>query len=432
MKATEEKRIIIVGAGFGGLRAAKVMARQGVKVTLIDRNNYHSFLPLLYQVAAAELESTGIAYPVRSIFRSLPNIEFVMDEVIGCDLEGKRLHCRGGEFSYDYLVLSPGSVTHFFGVPGAAEYAYGLKDLGEGMVLRNHILTCFERAARTENLQERQRLLCFAIVGGGATGVEFAGALAELVHGPLAKDYPRLDFSQVRIMILEAAPRVLMPFAEKLSTYARNRLESMGVEVRTESVVERIEATAFHLKTGEKIETETLVWTAGVCGAPELSDWGLPMSRGRIAVEKTLQLPGRPEVYVVGDLAHLEHQGRPLPMVAPVAMQQGVRAGKNILKQIAGQEPEPFAYWDRGSMVTIGRNSAVVSVAGFNLTGRVAWLLWLFIHFIYIIGFRNRMLVLLNWAWDYLFYERVARLILPTRKKNWGKKSDSGNDQSRG
>jgi len=413
-----EKAVVVLGAGFAGLRAARVIAGAGGRVVLVDRSNYHTFLPLLYQVAAAELESTAIAYPVRSIFRKLPGIEFVMDEAVGCDLENRVLQCRGGSLAYDYLVLSCGSTTHYFGVPGAREHAFCLKFLDEGMVLRNQILTCFEQASRLPEGAKRRRKLCFSIVGGGATGVEFAGALSELVQGPLAKDYPRLDFSEVRVQILEAGPRLLAPFSEKLGSYTRRRLEAMGVEVCTEAVVERVEAQAVLLKGGRRIETETVVWTAGVRGAPELENWGLPQTRGgRIPVAPTLQLPGRPEVYVAGDLAHLEEKGRVLPMVAPVAMQQGTKAGKNILRQMRGEAPEPFAYRDRGSMVTIGRNAAVAGVAGRDLTGRPAWLLWLFIHFIYIIGFRNRLLVLMNWAWDYLFFERVARLILPARKR---------------
>jgi len=407
-------RVVIVGAGFGGLWAARTLARSPFEVLLVDRNNYHTFLALLYQVAAAELDPGDIAYPVRGILRGLPNVRFVMAEVKGVDFGQRAVETDGLTIPYDYLILATGSVSHFFGVPGAAECAFPLKTLEQGIVLRNHILGCFEQAAYVPDAERRQRLLTFAIVGGGATGVEFAGALAELIRGPLARDYPTLDFRKVRVVLLEARDRLLPGMPERLQTYALKRLRRMGVEVRLQAAVSRVAHDAVHLQDGTVIPAETTVWTAGVRGDPQVANWGLPTARGgRVAVLPTLQVPDHPEVYVIGDLAYFEEEGRPLPMVAPVAIQQGIAAARNILRQIAGEPPVPFRYRDPGSMATIGRNAAVVQLGRWTFTGFPAWVLWLGVHLLRLIGFRNRLLVLINWAWDYLLFERAVRLILP-------------------
>ena len=410
--------VAIVGAGFGGLWAARNLAHYPVEVLLIDRHNYHCFLPLLYQVAAAELEPEEIAHPVRSILWKLPNVQFVLADVRGVDLGRRMLETDGPAIPYDYLILATGSVSHFFGVPGAAEYAFPLKTLEQGVALRTRILCCFERAVLEPDPERRRRLLTFVIVGGGPTGVEFAGALVELIRGPLVKDFSTLDFREVRVILLEAAGGLLVGLPERLGAYASARLGRMGVEVRLHATVSQITHEAVHLKDGTTIPAETVVWTAGVRGDPLAQAWGLPTARGgRVVVQPTLQLAGHPEVYVVGDLAHVEDSGKPLPMLAPVAMQQGVAAARNIGRQIAGQDPVPFHYRDPGTMVVIGRNAGAVHLRGRAFTGFVAWVLWLGVHLVKLIGFRNRLLVLINWAWNYLFYEHAVRLILPSERR---------------
>jgi len=410
----ERPRVVIVGAGFGGLAAVRGLAASPAEVVLVDRNNYHTFLPLLYQVAAAELEATEIGYPVRSILRRLPGVRFVMAEVKGLDLAGRAIETNGPRLTYDYLILAPGSVPNFFGVEGADQHAFPLYSLQQAVALRNHILSLFEQAAQEPEPEICRRELTFVIVGGGATGVEFAGALAELIRGPLIKDYPTLKVEQVQVVLVEAMDSLLPALPEKLRTYTLARLRAMGVEVRLQAAVARITPQAVYLQDGSAIPSETVVWTAGVRGNPQVSAWGLPTARGgRVTVLPTLQVPGHPEVYIVGDLAYLEEDGHPLPMVAPVAIQQGAMAARNVVRQIAGKEPLPFRYRDLGSMVTIGRNAGVVRVGGRQVTGFFAWMAWLVVHLVRLIGFRNRLFVLLNWAWDYFLFERASRLILP-------------------
>jgi NADH dehydrogenase len=404
-----------VGAGFGGLWAARSLVHSPVEVLLIDRHNYHCFLPLLYQVAAAELEPEEIAYPVRSILWKLPNVRFVLADVKTVDLSQRVLETDGPAISYDFLILATGSVSHFFGVPGASEYTFPLKTLEQGVALRTRILCCFERAALEPDPERRRRLLTFAIMGGGPTGVEFAGALAELIRGPLVKDFSTLAFREVRVVLVEAADGLLVGLPERLRAYAFARLGRMGVEVRLQASVAQVTREAVHLKDGTAIPAETVVWTAGVRGDSLAQAWGLPTARGgRVAVQPTLQLPGHPEIYVIGDLAYVEDGGRPLPMLAPVAMQEGDAAARNIGRQVAGQNPVPFHYRDPGTMVVIGRNAGAVHLRGRAFTGFPAWVLWLGVHLIKLIGFRNRLLVLINWAWNYLFYEHAVRLILPS------------------
>ncbi len=405
---------MIVGAGFGGLWAVRALARSPVEAVLVDRNNYHAFLPLLYQVAAAELEPEDIAYPVRSILRTHRHVRFALGEVQEIDFAGRAVVAAGSPFPYDFLVLAMGSVSHFFGVPGAAQCAFPLKTVDHGIALRNHLLGCFERAAHEPSAERRQRVLTFAIVGGGPTGVEFAGALAELIRGPLAKDFPGLDLGEVHVALLEARESLPPGWPERLRTYTEGRLRRMGVEVRVRAAVSEVTPHAVHLKDGTVIPTETVIWTAGVRGDPSAHAWGLPTARdGRVTVLPTLQVPGRPEVYVVGDLAYCEQDGGPLPMLAPVAMQQGAAAARNIERQAAGVDPLPFRYRDPGTMLTIGRNAAVACLGRRCFSGFPAWVVWLSVHIFKLIGFRNRLLVLINWAWDYFFYERAVRLILP-------------------
>jgi NADH:quinone reductase (non-electrogenic) len=411
----DRPRVVVAGAGFGGLWAARALARARLEISFVDRNNYHTFSPLLYQVAAAELEPEAIAHPVRSIIRRLSHVRFVMAPVQKINLEARVVNADGLDLAYDYLIVALGSRPHFFGVPGAEEYAFRLKTLEQAITLRNQILRCFERAMSESEAARRQRLLTFAIVGGGPTGVEFAGALAELIYGVLAKDYPTLDLREVRVVLLEALGSLLPGLPERLRSYTLARLRGMGVDVRLGTVVSEITREAVCARDGPILPTDTVVWTAGVRGVPAAQVWGLPVTRdGRVTVLPSLQVPGRPEVYVLGDLAYVEDGGRPLPMIAPVAIQEGVAAAQNILRQIGGRPPLPFRYRDRGTLATIGRNAAVAYVWGRSFTGFPAWVLWLGVHLVNLIGFRNRLLVMLNWAWDYLFYERAVRLILPS------------------
>jgi len=411
----EPPRVVVVGAGFGGLWVARGLARRPVRVTLIDRNNYHTFFPLLYQVAAAELVPTDIAHPVRSIFRRARNVDVRMAEMTGLDVAGRAVLTDMGRIEYDYLVLALGSEPSFFGVPGADEHAFPLRWMADAVPLRHHVLTCFE-GAMTAEPSRRARLLTFVVVGGGPTGVEYAGALSELVFGPLLKDFPGIRREEVRIELIEAADRLLSGMPEKLSTYARERLGRVRVRVRVGTAVEAVEHDAVRVGGGETLPTETVVWTAGVRGDPRVAQWGLPVTRGgRVPVTERLCLESRPEIFVVGDLAYLEdHGGRPLPQVAQVAIQQGHRAAANIRARVEGRPEKPFVYRDPGMLAVIGRNAAVAHVFGLTFRGLAAWLLWLGIHIVWLIGFRNRALVLVNWGWNYVRYRRAIRLILPT------------------
>jgi NADH dehydrogenase len=416
-----------VGAGFGGLWAARGLARCAVDVTLVDRNNYHTFFPLLYQVAAAELGPTDIAHPVRSIFRRARNVTVRMAVLIGLDLDARHVLTDGGQIPYDYLVLAIGSEPNFLGVAGAAEHAFPLRWMSDAISLRHHVLTRFE-AAESATPGRKARLLTFVVVGGGPTGVEYAGALSELIFGPLLEDFPSVGAHEVRIELLEASDSILRGMPPECGRYATERLAPRRVRVRLGAVVEAVEPTAVRLAGGERVPTETVVWTAGIQGEPRAAEWGLPVGRGgRVPVTEVLHVAERPEVFVVGDLAYREDEhGKPLPQVAQVAIQQGRCAARNILRVVAGEEPVAFRYRDPGMLAVIGRNAAVAHVFGFAFRGLTAWLLWLGIHISWLIGFRNRALVLLNWGWNYLFFRRAVRLILPTVSTPQRPEADGG------
>jgi NADH dehydrogenase len=419
-----KSRVVIIGAGFGGLWAVRTLAQGNVDVLVIDRNNYHTFLALLYQVAAAELEAEDIAYPVRSIFWKHSNIDFTLAYARRIDVQNRIVVTDGESISYDYLILATGSITYSFGLPGVAENAYCLKTLEEAVALKNHIICCFEAAAREEDKAKRESLLTFVIVGGGATGVEYAGALAELIHGPLVKDYRRVDFQSVRIILLEAADGLVANMPQSVRAYTLEKLQKMGVDVRLGAKVREVTPDMVILSDQDNISTQTVVWTAGVKGEPLAGLSGITTGRdGRVPVQDTLQVLGQPEIYVIGDLASIKEDTRVLPMVAQVAIQSGIIAAQNILRQIAGQTPQPFRYHDRGSMITIGRKSAGVAIGRKTYTGFFAWLIWLVIHLFNLIGFRNRMMVLINWAWDYLLYERAVRFVFPSEMPSLSKSS---------
>ena len=414
MDPSRRQQVVIVGAGFGGLWTARALADGPADVLLLDRNNFHTFWPLLYQVGAAEIEATEIAYPVRSALRKHSNVRFQMAEAEELDTDQRILRTRAREIPYDILVLALGSTPHFFGVPGGDRHAFPLKTLDDGLELRNRILSRFELAAAEPNRQHRRRLLTFVIVGGGTTGVELAGALAELIRSLCRRDYTELRGEPASVIIVEALDTLLAEFPADLGSYARTRLTRMGVQVRLSTKVDEVTRDSVRLADGGVIETETVIWTAGVRGHPLAKAWGLPTSpKGTVVVEATLQARGVPHVYVVGDLAHLEQDGAPLPMIAPVAIQQAKIAARNIVRELRGGRLESFRYREPGRLAVIGRNKAVAQIKGRTLTGFLAWVLWAGTHIAKLIGFRNKLLVLINWLTDYLFYERAVRLVLP-------------------
>jgi NADH dehydrogenase len=407
-------RVVIVGAGFGGLHAARVLGKADVDVLMLDRNNYHGFWPLLYQVATAGLEPEAIAYPARAILRKYENTGFLMSEVRGVDFDRKLVLVDGAPIAYDYLVLAAGSANNYFGADELAAKTFGMKDIDEAERLRNHVLLAFERAVTETDPARRAALLTFVVVGGGPTGVELAGAFTELIRHVLRKDYPMLDVSQARVILVEAGNKVLASFPTSLQRGALKRLRKMGVEIRLGSAVSDVRGDEVIFKDGASLTADTVVWAAGVRAAHLADALGVALGRSaRVKVAPTLNLPAHPEVFVVGDMAYLEgyKDGQAYPMVAQVAMQQGRRAGQNILALIAGDELRPFHYFDKGQMATIGRRAAVFDAFGIRLSGFIAWLGWLFVHLIYLIGFRNRAVVLANWVYNYFTYDRGVRLI---------------------
>ena len=410
----ERARVVIIGAGFTGIEAAKTLAGKPVDVEVLDRNNYHTFVPLLYQVGGAQLEASDIVYPVRSIFRGKRNVGFRMLRVDRIQRERKTVQGEGVEIPYDYLVLAAGSRTDYLGVPGAREHALPFKTVSHALAVRNWILNRIERASATKSSEKRKSLLTCVLVGGGPTGVELAGSLAELVRKPLSRDFPDLDLREFRIFLVEAVDRILPGLSEKASAYAQRRLQELGVQVRTGALVEEVLPTAIRLKGGEEIATDAVVWVAGVRGHPLAQECGLPTAgKGAVAVDPFLRAADDPNVFVAGDLAYLEQDGRPLPMTAQVAVQQGRHVAKNILRDVQGRPLAQFRYRHKGSMVAVGRGRAVADMKNRNLTGILAWPPWAAVHIGGLVGFRNRFSVLLNWAADYLFSERALRLILP-------------------
>ena len=411
----EQPHVVIVGAGFGGLRAVQALSGAPLHVTILDQHNYHLFQPLLYQISTAGVSADEIAYPVRAIIRRQKNASFRLAKIKAVDLTTRQLETSDGAISYDYLILAVGGVTNFFNMESLKQHAFSLKDLDEAKEIRNHLLMMFEKASYEKNPQRRRALLTFVVTGGGPTGVESAGALSELIRLALTKDYPTLDLQEVRILLLESASRLLPAMPPDLSAFTLDVLKRKKVEVHLGAVVESFDGRQVTLKDGQTIPTYTLIWAAGVQANPLVASLGHSLDRhGRVRVQPTLQLADHPEVFVIGDAAYLEDPaGLPLPMVAPVAMQQGTCAAKNVRHLVERQPLEPFAYHDPGQLATIGRNQAVAMIGGFKFRGFPAWVVWLGAHILRIIGFRNRIIVLINWAWDYFFYERAVRLIEP-------------------
>jgi NADH dehydrogenase len=402
--------VVIVGAGFGGLNAAKRLAADQVEVTLIDRDNYHGFWPLLYQVATAGLAPDDIARPVRAVFSGRRNVRFRLGTVTGVDLDGRRVLLDGKEsISYDYLILAAGSSATDFGIPGVAEHTIALKTLPDAMHLRNHILSAFEQA------DSQPSPLTTVLIGGGPTGVELAGALSELIERNLASDFPNLDVSDARIVIVEMADRLLPGFSEGSHREALRTLQAKGVDVRLNTKLTKVTPRGVTLDDSSEIEAATVVWTAGVRANPLAESITSDVGKGRSArVEPDLSLPGHPEVFVIGDMAAVsDARGEQLPMLAQVAIQGGRRAAGNILRLAAGKPTRKFRYRNHGIMATIGRRSAVAELpGGIKLRGTPGWLAWLGVHLVFLIGFRNRVVVLVNWAWNYLTWDRASRVII--------------------
>lgn len=405
--------VVIVGAGFGGLEAAKKLAGAPVQITIIDRYNYHLFQPLLYQVAIAGLVPSQIAYPLRTIFRRQKNINFQMGEVSAIDFNGHFIRADGSVIAYDYLIVAVGGQTNFFGLNAVQENGFQLKNIESAVNTRNHLLHIFEEASREADPERRRALLTFVVVGGGPTGVETAGALAELITHVLAKDYPYMDLHEVRVLLLEAAPSVMMTYPDELREATNKLLRSKNVDIMVNAKLVDYNGLEIKLASGDRIKTHTVIWTAGVRSAEITDTFGVQQaSSGRVRVESTLQLPGHPEVFIIGDAAYVEDsKGQPLPMLATVAQQQAKAAARNIRNILKGKKTEPFHYKDPGLLATIGRNAAVARIWGLSFSGFIAWVIWVGLHIFRLIGFRNRLLVLINWAWDYFFYENQVRLI---------------------
>jgi NADH dehydrogenase len=411
--------VVIVGAGFGGLEAARAMRRAPIDLTVIDRQNFHCFQPLLYQVATAALSPADVAWPVRHILRDQRNATVLMADVSGVDTQRKMLRTDSGEVPYDYLVLATGAMHSYFGHDDWAEYAAGLKRIEDATRIRRSILIAFERAELTHDEAARRPLLTFVIVGGGATGVEMAGAIAEVARQTLAADFRHIDPRTARIVLIEAGPRLLPSFPEKQSKYVSDALTHAGVEVKTSTMVTACDSRGVDTDGG-RIDAATIIWAAGVVASPAARWLGVEADRaGRVKVDPDLTVPGHPEIFVIGDTAAIsDSTGRPVPGIAPAAKQMGKYAGKLIAARVAGRsDAKPFRYMHLGELATIGRHAAVVKLGWLELKGFIGWLFWSVAHIYFLIGVRNRFIVAFNWLWSYLTFQRGARLITDVAEK---------------
>jgi NADH:ubiquinone reductase (H+-translocating) len=404
--------VVILGSGFGGLEAAKKLASEDVRVTVIDRTNYHLFQPLLYQVATAALSPADIAAPIRAVLMECKNMEVILAEVQSVDVNAKKVRMVDGELDYDYLIIATGARHSYFGHPEWEPLAPGLKSLEDAIEIRRRILMAFEYAEKTSDEPARKAAMTFVIVGGGPTGVEMAGAIAEIARYTLAKNFRHIDPSQARVILVEGESKVLASFPEDLRDKATKQLVDLGVEVRTGIHATNLSEQGLQVGN-EFIPCRVKIWAAGNTASFVGHSLGVPTDRvGRVAVNDDLTIPDHPEVQVIGDLANFSHQtGKPLPGVSPVAMQQGRHAARNILIMIGGEKPQRFWYFDKGNLATIGRNKAVADLKLVHLSGLPAWLAWLFVHVIFLVGFRNRLAVLFQWAWAYFTFNKGARLI---------------------
>ena len=404
--------VVIIGAGFGGLEAAKKLACKDVRVTVIDRTNYHLFQPLLYQVATAALSPADIAAPIRAILSKCRNVEVILAEVESVDVDAKKVKTVDLQIDYDYLILATGARHSYFGHGEWEKLAPGLKSLEDAVELRRRILMAFEYAEKINDEKARRAAMNFVIIGGGPTGVELAGAIAEISRHTLARDFRHINPSEARVILIEGDSRLLAAYPPDLSESARKQLTDLGVEVRTNTRATNL--TEAGVQIGDEfIPCRVKIWAAGNNASFVGKTLGVPADRaGRVIVNEDLTVPGHPEVQVIGDLANFTHQtGEPLPGISPVAMQQGRHAARNVLAMIKGRKAKRFRYWDKGTMTTIGRNKAVADLRFLHLSGRLAWLAWLFVHILFLVGFRNRLLVFIQWAWAYFTFDKGARLI---------------------
>lgn len=413
-----KKNVLIVGGGFAGLKAAKAFANQSeVDVKLVDKRNYHLFQPLLYQVATAGLSPADISAPIRSLTSDANNITVYMSELLSVDLASKTARFSDGDTQYDYLILACGAKHSYFGKPEWEEFAPGLKTLEQATEIRRRMLSAFEVAEKETNIEKQKELLTFAIVGAGPTGVELAGTIVEIAQHTLASEFRHIDPSKTRVLLIEAGPKVLAAFNDELSKKAEEDLEELGVEILKNTRVTEI--TEGKISLGEKsINAHTVIWAAGVEPAKVSTTLGVELDRaGRVLIEKDLSIKNHPEVFVLGDQSSfITESGRPLPGLASVAMQQGVHAAKNILAELNGGKRTEFEYFDKGQMATIGRKKAIAQMGNMKVSGFVAWMMWLFVHIYYLIGFKNKFFVLWQWAYSYFTFKRGARLIV---EKEW-------------
>jgi NADH:ubiquinone reductase (H+-translocating) len=411
--AQDAPRVVIVGAGFGGLEAAKALARAPVQVIVIDRHNHHTFQPLLYQVATAALSPADVAWPIRHILRSQRNATVLMEEVVAVDPARKCVRTNVGEIAYDYLIIGTGAMHSYFGHDDWAPYAPGLKRIEDGTRIRRSILIAFERAEAAADRAAQNKLLTFVIIGGGATGVEMAGAIAEIARQTLATDFRRIDPTSAHIVLIEAGPRLLPSFPPELSDYVRNSLMNAGVDVKTDTMVTKCDSAGVDTNGG-RIDASTIIWAAGVTASPAARWLGAEADRaGRVKVGPDLSLPGHPDIFVVGDTASVtDAKGRAVPGIAPAAKQMGKYVGKLIAARVAGRKDgKPFRYMHLGDLATIGRRAAVVKFGRLQLRGFLGWVFWSVAHIYFLIGLRNRFIVAFIWLWDYLTFQRGARLI---------------------
>ncbi len=422
MLRSEEPRVVIVGAGFAGLAAARALARSRARVTLIDRQNHHVFQPLLYQVATAALAAPDIAAPIRKLLTRQKNATVLMGEVTGIDVEKRRVTLDDGasHVEYDHLLLATGMTHAYFGHDEWRAHAPGLKTLGEALDVRGRILAAFERAEREPDEANRREHTTFVVIGAGPTGVELAGALAEIAGRTLARDFRHFDPTTTRVVLLEGGERILSTFTPDLSEKARASLAGLGVEIRTGAKVTGVDAHGVSIGD-ERIRAGTVLWAAGVTASPLTRDLGAPLDRlGRVKVEADLTVPGHPEIRALGDLVCRDQDGKPLPGVCQMGIQTGRYAGEEIARALRGQPARTYRYADKGSMATIGRARAIADLGRMRFSGLFAWLLWLFVHILFLVDFRNRLVVLFEWAWAYLTWERSSRVILSAPSRSPG------------
>lgn len=408
--------VVIIGAGFGGLQAAKGLGEQSVRVTIIDRNNHHLFQPMLYQVATAGLSPADISAPIRHVLKKQQNTEVLMGEVTGLDVQQQQVHLRGDDhtISYDYLIVATGASNNYFGHNEWQQIAPGLKSLNDSLLIRRKILLAFEAAERETDSEKRKAQLTFVLVGGGPTGVELAGAIAELVRNAFAGDFRHIRPEAARIILVEGESRVMPHFPASLTRKVQQKLKRMGVQLRTGVHVKEVDEHGVRIGD-ERVETENVIWTAGVKASPAGQWLGAPIDHdGRVKVQRDLTVPGHPNIFVIGDTALVIQNGKPLPGVAPVAIQEGTHAARAIAGMIAGAEStQPFHYRDKGTLATVGRGYGVVNIGLIRLTGTLAWFVWLFIHLFFLIGVPNRVIVFLQYAWTFLTFQKEERIILP-------------------